>query len=321
MTTTIKRTRIILIIILLVIIMIVYVSNPVITNTQEAVNEDDYHTLQIDHHKYIYNSSIIPVLLLGIDSNNQEVKLGQSDAIMLLLLDRNNKQIQLLTIPRDTILDIHLYDPNGNDLGFDKQHLNLAYSYGKNPNHGCLLSCEAISRLFNNIPIIYYASIDLSLLNSLQDVVGDIEVEVPNNSAINNNPQYYQGNTVTISNDNVESYLRYRNTNESYSNNDRINRQISYLKSYLLALKNNLQTNHDDTVKKMYSMYQKMITNVKYEQMLDFGDMLLTYQFNGDEDIYKLVGTNKTAKVHDEYIVDDDQLLKMTCDLFYKEDK
>lgn len=315
-----KLIAIIAIVILVITIIIVYVANPVSTNNYENANEDDYHVLVSNQQRYNYNSSIIPILLLGIDSNDQKDVLGQSDAIMLLLLDRNNKQIKLLNIPRDTMCDIRLFDSNGNDLGLDRQHLTLAYSYGKNPKHGCLLACEAVSRLFNNIPIVYYASIDLSLLNSLQDIVGDIEVEVPNDSAIDSNPEFYQGNTLSITNDNVETYLRYRDTNESFSNNDRIARQVSYLKSYYKELKNELENNHEKTIEKMYTMYRNMVTNIKYQQMLDFSDMLLTYQFDSDRNVYKLDGHDEIGKIHDEYIIDKKKLSSLTIELFYKED-
>ena len=48
-----------------------------------------------------------------------------------------------------------LFDSEGNDLGWDKQHLIRAYSYGKNiKNHGGILAKDAVSKLLSDVPLV-----------------------------------------------------------------------------------------------------------------------------------------------------------------------
>ena len=69
---------------------------------------------------------------------------------------------------------IRLFDSEGNDLGWDKQHLGLAYSYGKNRKHGGILAKDAVSKLLSDIPLVNYTAFDLNSLQELQDIIGDM---------------------------------------------------------------------------------------------------------------------------------------------------
>lgn len=104
------------------------------------------------------------ILLLGIDTFNVEV--GRSDAIILAIVDIEAGDVQLLSIPRDTYVQIY-------GRGYDK--INHAYAYG-----GADLSIKTIEQ-FLGIPIDYYVSFNFDGVKDFVDAIGGLELEVEKN--------------------------------------------------------------------------------------------------------------------------------------------
>lgn len=286
-----------------------------VSNTKK----NDYHNLSYQGKTYQYNTSIVSILLLGIDSENTKTEQGQADAIELLLLDRKDKKIQIISIPRDTMTEIRLFDVSGNDLGWQRQHLNLAYGYGDSPKTGCMYTMQAISRMMENIPLSHYAALDIGHLSQIHDIVGSLKVTIPNDSLVSVNESWQKGQTIDITSQNVEQYLRTRDVNTDFSNDERMERQQEYLTAYFTCLKEKLEDDFDETVAKMYEISKDLTTNLTYSDMEDFADMVLAYEFDSQNDFYTVKGQDVAGKLHDEYEVDQEALKTMIIQLFYLE--
>lgn len=322
MKNTTKSKAILVTIIGLVIVLIITIvfSQKMFIKDVDNTESQDYHTLVVDGKSYEYNTSIVSILLLGLDVENIDER-GQADAIELLLLDREHKEIYLLSIPRDTMTDIRLFDVEGNDLGWQEQHLNLAYAYGSTPESGCMYTSQAVSRLLKNVPITRYAALNISMLERVHNVVGTLEVKVPNNSLVSYDSSWRKGQTVTLTSDNVETFLRARDTDQDFSNQDRMERQKSYLIAYFEAFKKELEKDFDNTVSKMYDIINKLTSNISFSDMEDFANMVLEYHFDADANCYTLEGKNIVGNYHDEYNVDQEALLALVKKLFYIEEE
>ena len=286
----------------------------------KSEEEIDYHEIIYNNKKMIYNTSIVSILFMGIDTKESE-KQGQADVIQLVLLDRENKKIQIIPFSRDTMTDIRMFDVSRNDLGWNEQHLALAYSYGDTKATGCILTAQAISRLLGNIPITYYAAIDLSMLSNIQNIVGELEVTIPNDSLEKVNEEWVEGKTITITEDNVEIYLRTRSTEEDFSNNKRIERQKVYLEEYFEKLKIMLENDIENTVKVLYNSCKDITTNVNFTDIQNFAQMMLDYDFDSDNDYYVLEGENVVGANHDEFYLDTNYLKELILKLFYKREE
>lgn len=320
--TIIKRKKNIIAIIIIAILIIVLIMAVIFSMNYQVIEishleSSDYHELTYEGSDYQYNTSIVSIVLLGIDSEDTNIEQGQADAIEILLLDRKNEKIQIISIPRDTMTEIKLYDVSGNNLGWQKQHLNLAYGYGNTPEAGCMYTMQAISRMMDNIPMTYYAALDLSNLLDIHDIVGNLKVTIPNDSLSDVNVLWQKGQSVDITKDNVELYLRTRDTEADFSNEPRMERQQEYLIAYFNCLKDKLLNDFDTTVSKMYSISKKITTNLTYNDMEDFANMVLKYKFNSEEDFYVLKGKNVSGTYHDEFEVDQDTLKSLIINLFY----
>lgn len=323
-TTTKKNKTKTLGLIAVILLLILALMGMLLFFNERPSNEDvssasDYHHIEYNGKKYDYNSSIVSILFMGIDSTDPE-QMGQADAMQLVLLNREEESIQVIALSRDIMTDIHLFDVERNDLGWNKQHLGLAYAYGDSPKSGAMLTSQAVSKLLYDVPVVHFAAMDLSILPELQNVVGELQVTVPNDSLASVDPTWTKGSVVTLNADNVESFVRTRDTEQDFSNTDRMERQKAYIGAYVQKIKEMLTNDFDNTVQLLYNVCKDMTTNITLDDIQSFSSMLLSYSYDSNSDFYTLQGENKTGELHDEFEVDQEALQKLVVELFYEEE-
>lgn len=316
-----KRNCIILGIIVFLIVCIVVVLFQVKSEKKEVVETDQnsYRYIKVGDKDYRYRTNLKTILFLGIDTTDETKNQGQSDAIDLAIFDRDQQKIKIVSLSRDTMCKIRLFDKEGNDLGWNKQHLGLAYSYGKDRKHGGILAKDAVSKLLNDVPIVNYTAFDLNTLQEMQDIIGDMPM-VLDDDYTDINPLWKKGKKIVINRENVEQFVRSRNTSKDYSNKTRMQRQKLYIQTYINQLKAQLTNDYTNSLKKMYDFYSKLTTNITIKEIDSYAEMLLNYTVDNNE-YYNLPGEDQKGELHDEFIIDENQLDQLILQLFYEEDK
>lgn len=118
------------------------------------------------------------VLVLGSDARDSDEG-SRSDVIMLIRVDPSTATIDLVSIPRDTMVTI---DSHGT------QKINAAYAYG-----GAAGAVNAVSE-FAGVPISHYAAVHFEELEQVVDALGGVWVDVPEDiSAGNGNMDFSAG--------------------------------------------------------------------------------------------------------------------------------
>lgn len=109
------------------------------------------------------------VMLLGTDTGalDRTEKRGNTDTIIVVVVNPKKKNYTMISIPRDTMADMVGDDSN------DVQKINAAYSIG-----GAKMAMKTVSNLLN-IPVKYYALVNMGGLMKLVDYVGGIYVTPP----------------------------------------------------------------------------------------------------------------------------------------------
>lgn len=151
-------------------------------------------------------------LLAGVDSTGEETG-TRTDTLMLIKADKDNKTVDMISIPRDSYVSI-----NGN---MDK--INAAHSYG-----GIELTMNVV-RDFLGINLDKYMVISFEAVIKGIDALGGMDVEVSNDvaSAMGISPGIH-----TMTGDEVLNYVRFR---KGYQNADlgRINTQQDFIKQFI----------------------------------------------------------------------------------------
>ena len=125
------------------------------------------------------------MVLIGVDKDEARAEGSEygsadsayrTDTILLARVDPTEKQVTLVSIHRDTLIDFGSYG---------KQKINSAYSIGSERKEageegvsGASYTVETISK-FAGVPIAHYAEIDLDQFISVVDTIGGVEVNVP----------------------------------------------------------------------------------------------------------------------------------------------
>ena len=167
----------------------------------------------------------INVLVMGIDRvagakvGTEELFSGNSDSMLLLHIDPKQSGVSLLSIPRDTQVEI----PN---LGLTK--INQA-----NPFGGPALVNKVISDNFAGVPIDRYVRFSTDAFRELINQVGGVEVNVPTDMVYEDKTQKLsinlkQGKQI-LDGDKAEQFARFRN--DAFGDIGRVQRQQILLKA------------------------------------------------------------------------------------------
>lgn len=126
------------------------------SNNEEAV--DNTSTVETADGK-------INVLLMGVDVDGL-----RTDAIMLASFDTETKEVNMLSIPRDTKMYI----------GNRYQKINAAHAFVDESGEigGATATCEAVTRI-TGIPINYYVDFSFDAVAHVIDELGPIEFTIP----------------------------------------------------------------------------------------------------------------------------------------------
>lgn len=281
---------------------------------QEAMSEEETHT---------YNDHLSNYLFLGVDTSEPvetyevQADAGQADTIFLVSLNRKTREIQVLAIPRDTIAEIQVFSPGGKSLGTTKQHLNIQYAFGDGKHKSCRLMKDAVSRLLDNLPIQGYCSLNLDGIPLLADLVDGVEVTIPDDSFENAYPEFQEGTTVTLTSENVEAFVRYRDRTTSQSALVRQEHQNLFLQAYLKKARE-YQEKETAFVTEMYETLEPyMVTNMGTDFFVD----LLKASEEGEPITYTLPGEGREGSDgYEEYHVDEKALSDLLLQMFYQKD-
>ena len=107
------------------------------------------------------------ILVLGMDAGTigakEEYNRHRTDTIIVVSLDRKNKDVKVLSIPRDTRVKIG---------GYGIQKINAAMAFG-----GPDLAVKTVKD-FLGVPIHNYVAIKLSSFRNIVDALGGVEIDV-----------------------------------------------------------------------------------------------------------------------------------------------
>jgi len=272
---------------------------------------------------YALDEDITTILCIGVDKDdkiqNETENIGsagQADALFLACIDTKENKYTVLSINRDSIIDVDVYSTEGKFTSVKKMQACLSYAYGNGKKTSCENTSKAISRLLYNIPIDSYFSINKACIPLLNDIVYGVEVPVYDSKGNATDEMTY------LEGQEAYDYIHYRDTSKIDSNATRLKRQVSYIKAF--AAKVIEQTKYDlgtplelfETVS-IYSTTDLNASKITY---------LTTNVFSNRKDI-KIDFKNVPGKVVEgengfaEYIVDNDALLQVVLDIFYDEVK
>lgn len=289
-------------------------------SSEYVENASEENVVLYDGKKYRYNDHLSNYLFMGIDTREKvegyetQKDAGQADALFLVSLDRAEQKLQILTIPRDTMAQIETFNPGGKSLGMTEDHINLQYAFGDGKTKSCELMKKAVSNLLYQIPIQGYCSLNMDGIPILTELVDGVEVTVPDDSLQEVNPEFIEGAKVTLTKENTEQFVRYRDITESQSALVRSERQKVFLEAYLERVQQ-IASEDPGIVTRIYEGVQDyMVSNMG----TDIFAQLLEASLKNTPESCSLPGEGTVGQDFDEFHVEEDALYELVLRMFYK---
>lgn len=188
------------------------------------------------------SSELTTILLIGYDhqSGGEMEQLhgynngGQSDFLMLVVLDHQARQVRLLQIDRDTMTDVKPTSAWGQKLSARDMQICLAHAYGdtrEGNNANAVWSVENMLQISGDgdgAQIDWYLAMDISGISRLNDLLGGVTVTIPYDMTALD-PAMTQDAVLTLNGKQAEIFCRGRYGVGDQTNASRMERQRAYL--------------------------------------------------------------------------------------------
>ena len=275
---------------------------------------------------YEYNEDIITFLFMGIDKDENVVKVaegtdgGQADALFLLVMNPDDKTIKVVAINRNTMTDIDVYDENGNYQKSINAQLTIQHGFGDGMEKSCEYQVKAVRNLLYNIPIHGYAAVNMSAIPTINDAVGG--VDVVSLDRIKNGDTFEwlieEGEKVHLMGENAYWYVRDRDENVFGSSDGRQTRQKQYLQAFILKAKNAIRQDIAVAIDIYKAVSNQMVTNITIDEITYLAPEAVKYNF-AEDSFYSTQGKTVMGEQFEEFYIDEDALYEMIIDIFYEE--
>ena len=279
---------------------------------------------------YKRNTYVKAVLCMGVDRDGPMTETtlsgdgGQADGIFLLANDTARGSMKILLIPRDSMTEITKTDTswtetNGAKLGEVVDHLSLSYAYGDGREKSCEYTKKAVSHLLMGLKIDSYMAADLEIIASLNDEVGGVTVTIPTMGMEQSDPEFVFGQTVRLKGEQAERFVRFRDTERDNSAISRMEQQKLYISGFFQAVKEKSRTESNIT-EHLFEMSQDyMVTDMAKDEYLKLSINALEGEGLTSASFKMAPGTGTATETYDEYYVDQEALVPILLDLFYRE--
>ena len=202
----------------------------------------------------------VNILVMGIDRvpdaklGTPEVFNGRSDTMLLVRIDPNDDSVRLLSIPRDTQVEIP---------GVGVTKINDANARG-----GSKLAVNTVSQTLNGVEVDRYVRVSTEAFRELVDLLGGVEVYVPSPMSYEDKTQKLKiqlsAGQQTLTGDQAEQFARFRH--DGNGDIGRVQRQQALMKALLKKASNPMVLTRLPGM--ISTMQQYIDTNLTPEEML-----------------------------------------------------
>lgn len=263
-----------------------------------------------DGKQYLPKNDLIAILLMGTDHYTDDVadknsfrNGGQSDFLLLLVIDGGGKTITPIQIDRDTLAEVTTLGVLGNETGTRLTQICLAHGFGDGGKQSCALQRDAVSRLFFGIDIPFYVAMSLDGISTLNDAVGGVKVTLQQDFS-KLDPEMKIGETITLQGKQAEYFVRNRMEIGVGTNEERAKRQTQYWDGLVQLMDQRLNTEENSNFLHVIlnQLDPYLTTNLARGRMIN--------------EIWKNRGFTRQSMVHPEgeYFVGDDGFVEFHVD-------
>lgn len=233
-------------------------------NTAVMPGDSDSPPLTADEIPAWEGRERVTILLLGVDTRCEETGPDRTDSLMLVTVDPVGQTAGILSLPRDLWVEIP---------GFGVDRINNAHFFGEAydyPGGGPVLAVETVAATLG-IDIDYYVTVNFAAFTEVVDLLGGLDVDVPEaiddpnypDNCYGYDPFQIEAGQQTLSGEQALKYARTRATDGG--DVDRAARQ----QAVVLAAREKVVRQLPSLVLQAPALWQTLDTNVRTTLTLD----------------------------------------------------
>ena len=274
-------------------------------------------TFNYNGEEYVMRSDVDAYLIMGIDKDGP-VKRGedawdggQADMLQVLVVDHAAKTWQLLAIDRNTLVSFEVLNQDGTSAGMQFMQLCLAHGYSYGLEDGCMKTVKAVRDILLNRKMTGYYALNMGGINELNDLVGGVPITVTE-EFLEIDPTLKVGETITLTGDDAEKFVRARMNMEDDRNELRMARQEVYLDAFVQRF----DALSEDEILSIYDkMMDYVVTNMGSKT---FADLISVCKDYTKLDSIKIKGTAQIENGFETFRMDDVDRIETGLKLFYE---
>ncbi len=208
-------------------------------NVSEQVTS---RTIVRDGISYYPRQDIQVILLTGVDTDGKIESSGSynnkssADMVALLVFDESAEEFYVLSLNRDTMMDIPVLGLNGKPAGSVYAQLATSHNYGTGLSDSCENTRKAVSDFLYGLIIDHYFCMNMDGIKILNDSVGGVEVKIEEDFS-EVDATLVQGTTMVLNGEQAYSFVCSRAGVGSQLNISRMERQKQYMEAIVISLR------------------------------------------------------------------------------------
>jgi LCP family protein required for cell wall assembly len=304
--------------------------NKQLTNSQQTdnrsaenivIDNQNVQSITVNGKDYSLKENVEAVLIMGVDESDEQtdsetyLNTNQADFLMLVVIDHDNKSYTSIDINRDTISKVPTLSIDGYFIGWEMEQLALAHTYGSGLKDSCENTVWAISEFLYDVPIAHYASLSIPAIGVANDAVGGVTVEIQDDFS-EVDPTLVEGETVTLTAEQAETFVRGRYGVADQTNVNRMSRQQTFISAWRKQAIEAINSDSSFVLTLLGLVSDYMVSDMTINELSDLSNVFTEYTDNG---ILDVAGESVKGETYMEFYADDDALKQTVLDLFYDE--
>lgn len=328
----VKKTVITLLIFALLIVGILIAAKVYDAKSEAQADEDTYDYLgngetliTLFDQDYIYDHKIENFLIMGTDGSGNEEAIGEdyigsmADFLAVAIVDHTEKSYAILQINRDTMTKVNLILSDGSGEARALEQICCAHWYGGNKEMSCKNTVAAVSELLGGLPIDGYYAIPMQEIMRLNATVGGVTLTVQGDFT-REDPSLVAGETITLTDEQAEHYVRGRMSVDDGGNQSRMSRQKQFMTAYMQQAREKTSQDQKFLLDVFDSFSDVATTSLNGKHISKLGNDLYQYknigifEFEGKESLGQALGDGLD---HAEFYVDEASMTSIMEQLYH----
>lgn len=267
---------------------------------------------------YYPKQDIHVFLVMGIDrsgpvaDSESHRNSGAADVVLLFVFDETKKEYKIVTLNRDSMVEMPILGLGGKHAGSIVAQLALSHTYGDGLEESCENTKTTVSDLLYGLQIDYYIAMNMDVVSILTDAVGGVKVNVKDDfSQIDSTIQMGE---MILNGDQAYKFVRTRKNVADQLNLSRMDRQVEYMEGFIEAFKTNIGKDINKALNTYRDVSQYIVTDCSESIMADLLDWFYDYEL---VEVLSLPGENVRGEEYMEYHIDEEKLDALILEMLY----